>query len=270
MWVFCCGMYRSASTLQFQITSQLVKEANAGQQIGWIDAKRFAETQATYAHEPGFQVIKVHVCTDAIATEFLKGNAIGIYISRDIRDVYVSYLKQRQKPFDYLWQEGFIEECLENYKIWTNLPAVLISKYEEVMPDLSLEVQRIAQHLNLEVSATRCQEIAATHDISPQKKRIEQFKQKLLQSTLNPNDHREIVDYHDEATLLHINHIDSAKAGRWQDDLSAQEAATIAQKVHEWCSANGYEPSTFLRPPAPFNQQLNGDLHPENPHLNTV
>lgn len=270
MWVFCCGMYRSASTLQFQITSQLVKEANIGQQIGWIDAKRFAETQTIYAHAPGWQVIKVHLCTDAIATEFIKGNAIGIYISRDIRDVFVSYLKQRQKPFDYLWQVGFIEECLENYKIWTNLPVVLISKYEEVMHNLTHEVQRIAQHLNLEVSPTRCQEIATAYDISQQKQRIAQFKQKLLQTTLNPNDHREMVDYHDEETLLHINHIDSAKAGRWQDDLSASEVALIEHKVDDWCEANGYEPSTFLRSIERFNPTLNGDLHAENPRFNTV
>lgn len=38
MWVFCGGMLRSASTLQFQITSRLVTEAGIGQQIGWIDA----------------------------------------------------------------------------------------------------------------------------------------------------------------------------------------------------------------------------------------
>jgi hypothetical protein len=179
-------------------------------------------------------------------------------------------LKQRQKPFDYLWQEGFIEECLENYKIWTNLPGVLISQYEDVMQNLAGEVQRIAQHLCLKVSATRCQEIADLYDISLQKQRMEQFKQKLLQTTLDPDNHREIIDYHDEETLLHINHIDSAKAGRWQDDLSIAEVATIEQKVNDWCQANGYEPSTFLRESIPSNHQLNGDLQSENPRLNIV
>ncbi len=38
-------MYRSASTLQFQITARLVKEAGIGQQIGWIDANRFNEVR---------------------------------------------------------------------------------------------------------------------------------------------------------------------------------------------------------------------------------
>ncbi len=34
MSVFCCGMYRSASTLQFQLTTNLIKDAGRGQQVG--------------------------------------------------------------------------------------------------------------------------------------------------------------------------------------------------------------------------------------------
>jgi hypothetical protein len=247
MWVFCCGMYRSASTLQFQITTRLVKDANLGQQVGWIDAKRFVETREQYNSINGFQVIKVHICTDAIAAEFAQGNAIGIYISRDIRDVYASYLKQRQKPFDYLWQEGFVEECLENYKTWTHLPNVLVSQYEDVMADLPNEVQRIAQHLNISIDWSQCQNIAAEYGISQQQQRIQQFKEELLKTSLNPQDQREIVDHYDEKTLLHINHIDSAKMGRWQDDLTEQEVGLIEEKVKEWCRVNGDKPTTFLR-----------------------
>lgn len=50
MWVFCCGMFRSASTLQFQITTRLVKDAGIGQQVGWIDANRFWEVRDLYAN----------------------------------------------------------------------------------------------------------------------------------------------------------------------------------------------------------------------------
>lgn len=247
MWVFCCGMYRSASTLQFQITTRLIKDAKVGQSIGWIDAKRFNETRDQYNHVHALQVIKVHICTDAIAAEFAKGQAIGIYISRDIRDVYASYLKQRQKPFDYLWQEGFVEECLENYKIWTRLPHMLVSRYEDVVADLPNEVHRIAQHLQIAIDQTQCQQIAAEYDIPLQQRRMQHFKEKLLQSSLHPHDHRNIVDYHDEETLLHINHIDSGKTGRWQNDLSDREVNLIEEKVKNWCRINSEASATFLR-----------------------
>ncbi len=44
---------------------------------------------------------------------------------------------------------------------------------------------------------------------------------------------RSIVDYHDEESLLHMNHIGSAKVGRWQEDLSREEVAMIENKVKE-------------------------------------
>lgn len=246
MWVFCCGMYRSASTLQFQMTAQLIKAAGLGEQIGWIDADRFAEVRSNYANAEGLQVIKVHKCTDAIAAEFLKDNAIGIYSFRDVRDVYASMMKQRQKSFDFLWQEGFLTSCLENYKKWTTLPNVLISRYEEIIADVPTEVKRIAEHLKISIDELNCQKIAANYTIAAQTARIEQFKSELLKLERSPNDHRELVDYHDEASLLHLNHIDAVKAGRWQSDLSAPEARAIAAFVSDWCDRNQYETSLFL------------------------
>lgn len=227
-------MFRSASTLQFQITTQLVQESNTGIQVGWIDAKRFQEVRSNYANESGYKVIKIHICPEPIQAEFRAHNAIGIYIHRDIRDVYASMMKQRQKSFDFLWDEGFLDTCLESYQIWTQLPNVLVSNYAEVMADLPREVDRIAQHLKIEMTPDRAHSIAAHHTLDAQRQRITQFRQQLLQTPLNPNDHREIVDYHDEATLLHMNHIDSAKVDRWKEDLTAEQVDRIELRVRDW------------------------------------
>jgi hypothetical protein len=239
-------MYRSASTLQFQITSRLVKDNQLGQQIGWIDALRFNAVRDRYIHEPELKVIKVHTCTEPIAAEFWQGNAIGIYTFRDIRDVFVSSMRQRNKSFDSVWEEGFIEQCLENHKHWTELPNVLISRYETIMSDLPHEVDRIAKHLGINLKPDECQAIAADYSIEIQQGRIQQFTNTLLQTPLAPNDHREIVDYHDEETLLHMNHINSAQVGRWRHDLSSQEAILIGDRVKDWCAHNTYPASEFL------------------------
>ena len=236
--MFCCGMFRSASTLQFQITAQLVQESGRGIQVGWIDAKRFGEVRSRYADEADYKdvykVIKVHLCPAAIQAEFRSGNALGIYIHRDIRDVYASMMKQRQKSFDFLWNEGFLEDCLESYQIWTQLPHVLISEYVQVMADLPREVDRIARHLQIKIPPDRARSIAAAHTLDAQQQRIQAFRQQLLQQQLDPNDHREIVDYHDEATLLHMNHIDSAKIDRWKDDLTLEQIDRIEAKARSW------------------------------------
>jgi hypothetical protein len=136
---FCCGMYRSASTLQFQIVSQLVKEADIGQQIGWIDAQRFLEVRNSYQSDKQLKVVKVHQFTDAIGKEFTQDNALGIYTFRDIRDVYVSMMQQQQKLFDDIWNwhgREFIQTCLDNYKQWTRLPRVLVSQYENIFQSI--------------------------------------------------------------------------------------------------------------------------------------
>ncbi len=69
MWIFCCGMYCFASTLQFQIAAQLVKNAGVGQQVGWIDWKRFPDACNSYANYSGLKVIKVHNCSESIISE---------------------------------------------------------------------------------------------------------------------------------------------------------------------------------------------------------
>lgn len=148
-------MYRSASTLQFQIATRLVQDAGIGQQVGWIDAKRFSEVRDSYTTYSDFKVIKVHLYTDLMISEFRQNNALGIYTFRDIRDVYASYMKQQQKSFDYFWNAGLIEDCLDNYKKWTSLPNMLVSTYEKIIEDLPKEVQRIAEHLNIQIEPSQ-------------------------------------------------------------------------------------------------------------------
>lgn len=250
MWVFCCGMYRSASTLQFQIVSQLVKEADIGQQIGWIDAQRFLEVRSSYQSDKQLKVVKVHQFTDAIGKEFTQNNALGVYTFRDIRDVYVSMMQQQQKSFDDIWNwhgREFIQTCLDNYKQWTNLPRVLVSQYENIFQNIPQEVKRIARHLNINFDVDKCQNIASLFTLEQQKERIQKFTTQLMQTSLNPHDHRETVDYHDEDSLLHINHINAAKSGVWHEYLSTEEVTKIENKVKSWCNDNKHEYLTFLR-----------------------
>ena len=246
MWVFCCGMFRSASTLQFQITTQLVKESGNGVQIGWIDATRFAEVRSSYADEPGYKVIKLHLCPEPIQAEFWANRALGIYIHRDIRDVYASMMKQRQKSFDFLWEEGFLDTCLASYQNWTQLPNVFVSRYADVMSDLAHEVRRIADHLRLPITEERSLAIAADYDLDAQQQRIAQFRRQLLQTPVNPDNHCEMVDYHDEESLLHMNHIDSAQIDRWKQDLTPEQVDRLTTRVQEWCGERNCDPTAIL------------------------
>lgn len=246
MWLFCCGMYRSASTLQFQVTARLVTSAGVGDQIGWIDFRRFSDIKAQHAEHTGYQVIKVHQCSDAIATEFAQNNAVGVYTYRDIRDVYVSSMQQRQKTFEQVWQENFLQQCLENHRHWLELPRVLVSKYIDLTTHLPQEIQRIANHLGITLTADQAAQIAADYAPNQQRARIEQFRQRLLLTPRDPNDHRELVDYHDETNLLHMNHIHSGENGRWREALSMAQVAAIESQVMDWCTQHQWDAAVFL------------------------
>ncbi|OKH20867.1 hypothetical protein [Chroogloeocystis siderophila] len=102
-------------------------------------------------------------------------------------------------------------------------------------------------HLNINFDVDKCQDIASLFTLEQQKERIQKFTTQLMQTSLNLHNHREIVDYHDEDSLLHINHINAAKTGVWQEYLSTEEVTKIENKVKSWCNNNKHEYLIFLR-----------------------
>jgi hypothetical protein len=88
--------------------------------------------------------------------------------------------------------------------------------------------------------------MASEYSVEMQKSRTQQFKDQLVKQTIAPNDHRSIFDFHDEKSLLHINHLDSGKIFRWKEDLTLAESALIQQKVEQWCEANHCNSDSFL------------------------
>lgn len=237
MWIFCCGMMRSGSTLQYQITARLVEEAGLGKRIEWAKAEMFAEVQAKYADYKGWKVFKAHVCTEEIKKEFGRNNAKGVYVYRDIRDAFVSMMKKGNMTAEKLLQRpGFIDSCLEEYAKWTTLPGVMVSKYEEMMEDLPGEVARIAAHLGIPCDRKKCEQIASEYTIDKQIERINDFKKKIpseqAQSTGN---------VFDPTSLLHTNHIDTGQVGKWKSVLTPKEIAAVEMQTRDWQIANGYE-----------------------------
>lgn len=245
MWIFCCGMIRSGSTLQYQITGQLVEEAGLGKRIAWTKHDRFTDIRKEYADYGGWKVFKTHEFTDEMAAEFTRQNARGVYIYRDLRDVFASIMRKNLKKFDQLWNERFLERCLYNYKQWTSLPHMLISKYEDVINNLPAEVESIAKHLDIPIDAERCNDVASNYSLQQQKKRIEAFKKSLRENKSEQN--------FDPHTLLHTNHIHSGSVGGWKDSLTPKQVAMIEAKARDWFVENGY---TLAEPKSNFFERI--------------
>lgn len=235
MWVFCGGMMRSASTLQYQITAQLVEAAQLGRRLPWTEAEDFPELWRHLGQDNTWKVYKTHICTQSMIEEFGRANALGVYIYRDIRDAFTSQMVKEGVSAKMLLDSGFIQVCLDNYYHWSQLPQVLISRYETVMKNLSNEVFRIADHLGIDLTFEQAQQIANDFSLDKQQSRIEQS-----QAICNTDHHQ-----FDQHSLLHINHIHSGKVGRWKTELCLGDVEQIEKLAGVWMQDRGYGLSTL-------------------------
>ena len=231
MWIVCCGMKRSGSTLQYQLTSHLVESTGRGVRVGW--SEKFTDTLAAHGQVQGWKVYKNHNYAPEIAAEFNAGRAKGIYIYRDLRDVFVSFMHKQDASFERLWQRDILREIVANDEKWMTLPDMLVSRYEVMMQDVPDEVTRIASHLGLHVTPEYAQSVADEYSVERQTERIGSFKDAQVL------DHKIAFDKH---SLLHDNHISEAKGqvSQWRTVLTPAQTALIEERYGAWLVAHNY------------------------------
>lgn len=233
-WVFCGGMYRSASTLQYQIVADLVERAQAGTRIGYARPEDFEAVRDTHRETPGTKVFKSHRFTPAIADEFRNGTARAVYIYRDLRDVVASWIQKTGRSFESVEKKGFVGKCIEQYDLWTAQPGVLVSCYETVTADLPVEVKRIRDYLDLNCSDETCDELSRTYSLDRQRERVADVAEGRVQV--------EDAGKHafDSRMLLHANHIFSGAHGAWRGVLTLDQAKRVDAVGRDWLIARGY------------------------------
>jgi hypothetical protein len=228
-------MQRSGSTLQFQLTARLVEAAGLGRRVEWVRPADFPDLRDQLAAETGWKVFKIHVCTPEMATEFRRDNAMGVYTYRDLRDVLVSMMRKYQQSFDDLIARGFLAHCLEQHQQWTALPHVLTTRYEDMIANLPAEVERLAAHLGIAVSADTCRQLAEEHSIDQQRARI--------QESTRTGDLREGIIkgmFYNPVTNLHTNHIHEGAVGAWTQILDAAQVERLEAEAGHWLVEHGY------------------------------
>lgn len=232
MWIFCAGMRRSGSTLQFQLTAHLVEQAGRGARVEPATPDEFPRLQADPAGQDGWKVFKTHRRTDEMLAELQGGNAKGVYVYRDVRDVIVSRINRSGRSFERIWKES-LDSVLESFEQWTSLDAVLVSRYEDMVADVAGEVRRIAAHLDIAVSREESQEIAAQYTPARQLERIREAQETGLVE-------RSPRVAFDPVSNLHVNHIRSGQSEQWSTALSRRQLALVEGRAEGWLVAHGY------------------------------
>jgi hypothetical protein len=235
MWIFCGGMPRSGSTLQFQLTAHLVEHAGMGSRVGWVPPEEFPRLRDERAAASGWKVFKTHTCTPEIRAELEAGNAKGVYVFRDIRDVLVSRMRKAGVTFDHVWEGRLLDRALTGFERWTSIEAVLVSRYEAMVADVPGEVGRIAAHLGIAVARDDCERVASEYTVTRQRERIRQAE---ATGRLERLAGRSV--FYDPVSNLHVDHIRSGRSGEWRTVLARAEVAMVEDRAKGWLVANQY------------------------------
>jgi hypothetical protein len=231
-WVFCAGMIRSGSTVQYQLTAAIIESAICGRRVPYVPESDFVTIRDSYDFR--FAVFKAHVCNPDLSRECLNNGAKVVYSYRDIRDVAVSAMRKFEMTFDELIKKGWLDQAIEDYHRWTAMPDVLISRYESFHDSLIQETRKISDFLQITLSDQMVEHIGRDFQTDRQKERIA----RLRPPDIGPSGREELV--FDPRELLHWNHLHDGQAGAWITLLSQDQRSCLTHKFSDWLLATGY------------------------------
>ncbi len=206
-WVFCAGMIRSGSTLQYQLASSIIERSGLGRRMKYVPEAKFDAVLEDNPSGTELKVFKAHVCTSPMADLCQCGSAVVLYCYRDIRDVAVSALRKFNMSFESLVEARWLDQAISDFNAWTTMPRVLVSRYEKMVGNIGEEASRISGFLGVEIRSGEVLAIAAQYSVSAQQERIKSLRLRHP-GTITADD---IV--FDDNELLHHNHIHKGEIG---------------------------------------------------------
>ena len=239
MWIFCCGMPRSGSTLQYQLTKEIVESNNVGKGLGWVEPEQFPNLQTNYMNDNRLLVIKCHSYINGAQDLISRGEAKAIYVYRDLRDVIVSIMNKNKTSFRHVMQSGFIHSILQEYDNWNKLNDIFVAKYENMIKDLAQETLKIAKYIGVDLDKSSAVKIAGKYTIEQQVKRIQSFDYNTYGVRSGKNNY-------DPDFLLHDSHIFSGNTKQWIKMLSPFEIGLIEDIAYDWLLDKNYSISQAL------------------------
>jgi len=225
-------MIRSGSTLQFQVAAELLEQQGIGRRVEYVSEAEFPMLEARCRDMRGHKVFKAHRCTTELEQLCRNGKAVVLYSYRDLRDVAVSASRKFGLTLNDLIERGWLDQAIVDGTRWCAQPRVLISRYEEFITNLTLEVERTAQFLGLLTTRSQAEQIAASLSIDKQRQRIREVMPVAAEAT--PAEPR-----FDPYSLLHHNHIHLGEVGGWRT-LSLADQARLTERYGWWLAAHGY------------------------------
>jgi hypothetical protein len=257
MLVFCNGMPRAGSTLQYNLVANLVEASGTGAASGGMENTGGTEDGLRAAATADRTLVyKTHDVLPHVVPWIERGE-VGVlvcYIYRDLRDVAVS-LREKHGPNESHMFE-LLDDAVATYDILSAVresPHVLWQRYEDVMADARAATAQVADFLGIEVAPAVAERIAADCSVDSARGVMQtvQVAVKAKMARATPAEMRQIRkgvrdgSFHaaDPETLIHWNHISrfAGASGVWRAELPAPLVAAITGRYADWYTSAGYE-----------------------------
>jgi hypothetical protein len=237
MFIFCYGMMRSGSTLQFQLVSSLVERAGRGHRLAWHEPDAFPSLAEAHANDDAWRVFKAHWCSDAIRESFETAESVGFGIHRDLRDVMISHAEKYSKPLTPDHCRRFVTQCIDSFRGWSDLPRTMVVRYDDLMVDAKTVIEAMAAHLGLPCTGVAAGELADLHTPAAQRARISQASESGEMLDAWPGGPKMV-----SGDLLHADHLADGRIGKWKQRLTPECLSAIDDVAGSWLAEHGYEP----------------------------
>jgi hypothetical protein len=245
MDIFCCGMYRSCSTWQYEIAIEVLEFARDKggtvevQPLGYMTGPEYNEAPRASRSRTLVRIFKGHEGHHSYTNAMFRSRAIGLYAHRDVRDVIFSLMYKRKQSFQEIVRTGMIHQILVNDRFWRAHPHVFVQRYDDIQEKPEQAVLEIAEFLHVNLPGGFAAQLAETYSREANLKRTEDLKSKLTEQGLDLETPLNAQVY-DQSTLLHWNHI-RADSSNWRTLATPKERVVLQRMVGDWLADNGYQ-----------------------------
>lgn len=241
MIIFCSGMSRSASTWSYNVCRLLLESTGADIYTGYVgeahDTDRFLNTHIPQSKK--FTLIKCHDPGPHCRSLIKHNQAKNVYTYRDLRDSLASRMAFEAIAFDAALRGGLYQA--QRMTEYAQHPSTLFVRYDRILHTPCDEIQAIAHYLGIPLSPNLREAIYQQTRLETVKQISSQVESLSSQHAFQARDHTV-----DRTTLLHANHISSAKIGRWRDELTPEQQLIVTLVFRPYLLAFDFETEESL------------------------
>lgn len=235
-------MYRSGSTYQFNLASEIIELKAVGARCDY----------GQYQHNPGsylskvtnspllYRTLKLHRIPAEGLRMANRKEAKCLSCYRDIRDVVASWQAKNRCLLSVSDGLAFARMAIQEFTEWEELgnDMCLIQKYETMTTNPLQAVQAIANFLNIRISKEAGMDICKKCSINSARQRIKNIKEEDIMR-LNSM-------AWDRHTLIHLDHLNAGTVGRFTEELNPDLTRILENEFYEWIINHGYSLSANL------------------------